>query len=459
MGGLRLPLVRSMTLAVTERCNLRCAYCYVPVTRGRTMDAGVADAAVDLLASHAPPDGTVTLSFFGGEPFLAQPTVRRASERARAIGDGRRRLRLTTTTNGLALDASALELCRASGMELAVSVDGDESADERPFAGGRASAPSLMAKLPAILSLDPGAKLIARMTVTPDNVGSLSRGVRALARSGFRRIFWLPAYEMDWSDEAVRAYGHEMQRIGEWLAAQRSAGASAPELPAWRGIDQRLTRGRAKAACGAGVSSVAVATDGRVLACYRLLSEPDGRSHELGDVARGLTNEAALALFASLDPAGLQPEDGDCGSCTARDGCTHFCPALGLAMRGDANAVPASVCRLMRAAVEGVRASLAGKNRRPKIAWAAAAMVAAASSAACGGDISGGLCFDGGGGGLCPVMSDAAAEASGDGGIVFGGVCDAQDGAPADVQADDVQAQDATDESYGGGICPPPGIC
>jgi sulfatase maturation enzyme AslB (radical SAM superfamily) len=89
MGGPKLPGLRSMTLTVTERCNLRCTYCYMPVTRGRAMDASVADAAVDLLAEHAAADGTVTLAFFGGEPFLAQDTVRRAAERAKPIGDGR----------------------------------------------------------------------------------------------------------------------------------------------------------------------------------------------------------------------------------------------------------------------------------------------------------------------------------------------------------------------------------
>ncbi|HEX7603769.1 MAG TPA: radical SAM protein [Polyangiaceae bacterium] len=457
MRGPRLPVLRSMTLTVTERCNLRCAYCYVPVARGRTMSEGVADAAVELLARHAAPEGTVTLSFFGGEPFLATTLLRRAAERARSVARDGRRLRLTTTTNGLLLDDGALDFCHESGMELAVSVDGDASSTDRPYANGRGSTSDVLANLPAILSLEPGAKLIARMTVTPDNVGELARRVQALARLGFRRIFFLPAYEMDWTDDAVRAFGREHRRIGAWIAAAKRSGAFVPELPTWRGIEARLARGRAKGACGAGVSQVAVATDGRLLACYRLLSEPDADRHVLGDVVNGFTNDEALRHFASLDPADVQPEDGDCASCSARDGCTHSCPALGIAMRGDARAVPRSVCELTRAAVEAVRESMRGSRCRSgaRTAWTFAAVAAVSGAAlACGGSVDGG-------GGLCPALTDAGADAR-------DAATDAEDapsfaydsgGGLCPVQVDaQVDAGDAG--GGGGGIClPPPGVC
>lgn len=441
-----------MTLTVTERCNLRCAYCYVPVERGRTMRSTVADAAVDLLARHAAPEGAVTLSFFGGEPFLARALVRRAADRARSIG----RSRLTATTNATLLDDAAIELCRESGMELAVSIDGDVSATDRPYADGRGSTADVLAKLPAILSLEPGARLIARMTVTPDNVGELSRRVRALGRLGFRRVFFLPAYEMEWPDEAVRAFGSEHRRIGEWLAS----GVRMPELPTWRGIAARLTHGRTKGACGAGVTQVAVAPDGRLLACYRLLSEPPG-GFDLGDVANGFTNDDALQRFAALDPADVQPQDGDCATCSARDGCTHFCPALGIAMLGDPRAVPRSVCELTRAAVEAVRASMPQARRRctSTRAWTAAAVAAAVSSTtlACGAmEPGGGLCpppmvLEAG-----PIVHDGAADAPDAPSMRYdgGGLCPVQPDA-AEVDAEHV-------DGSSGGICPPPpppGIC
>jgi hypothetical protein len=49
------PRLRGLTLTVTERCNLRCGYCYVPVEHGRTMSPEISDGAVDLLLRHAAP--------------------------------------------------------------------------------------------------------------------------------------------------------------------------------------------------------------------------------------------------------------------------------------------------------------------------------------------------------------------------------------------------------------------
>ena len=98
--------LRSLTLTLTERCNMRCSYCHVPSDGGRTMRPEVADAAVDWLMQNG---NDVTLSFYGGEPFVASGLMMRAIERARAAAgaDGKRRLRVLTPTNGLMLSGSS----------------------------------------------------------------------------------------------------------------------------------------------------------------------------------------------------------------------------------------------------------------------------------------------------------------------------------------------------------------
>ncbi|MBI5481602.1 MAG: hypothetical protein HY906_22285, partial [Deltaproteobacteria bacterium] len=51
--------LKQVTLVLTERCNQRCSYCYVPTEAGRTMAPEVVRRSVDLLFDHAPRVGTI----------------------------------------------------------------------------------------------------------------------------------------------------------------------------------------------------------------------------------------------------------------------------------------------------------------------------------------------------------------------------------------------------------------
>lgn len=468
MTGRNLPVLQNVTLTVTERCNLRCGYCYAPVARGRTMTDEVADCAIDLFARHRDPQAKPSLSFFGGEPFLVAPLMRRAIDRARQRVAGE--LRVLTTTNGLALGVEGRALCREQRIDLALSVDGDQSSTTRPFADGRPSAPTLLAKLPELFALD--AALLARMTVTPDNVSDLASNVRALARLGFRRIVYLPDFDAAWSDEAIETWAREHRRIGTWMLGARGAGKPLPDLPSFRGVEARL-RGRSrKKACGAGERIAAIATDGAIYPCYRFVFEEGADECRLGDVKTGRWNDQALARFCGLDPERLRPERRDCASCASRDGCTHFCPATGwLAMR-DPSGVPETVCRLMCAQVEAIRAHLAPRpvRRACRTAFAAAAVVLAATSTsavACGGSVETSTAdagktdasFDGPG--VCPVPVDSSPDMWGGPGVcadiggwedaIGPGVCPI----PVDSTVEDTSFEDAAfEDSWGPGVCP-----
>jgi uncharacterized protein len=472
------PRLRELTLTVTERCNMRCSYCYVPVDRGRSMSPATVDAGVDLLLRHAAPGRRLDLSFFGGEPFLRPDLLERAIVRARAGG---RDVRAALPTNATLLDDERLALCRTHRLDLALSFDGSAAPAERPFVDGSDSAPAVARRLPEALALAPAAKLTARLTVTPANVDSLAENVREAARLGFRSIVFLPAYEAQWTDDAVAAWGREHARIGTWLVGVYGTGRRPPDLPTWRGVEARLVQGKPRRACGAGARLVAADPEGALYPCYRFLYAEGREEFRLGTVHDGFTNHEALALFAALDPSFARPEHGDCADCEARDGCTLFCPALGFWMLRDPLAIPANACRLHRAQVAAIRPYAAVERRpatpgRSRARWAAAAMIAsavtgAAAVAACGdgdnpptdaatdtptGDtgedvIGPGLCpvgadadadDDAGGPGRCPVGTDA--DADGDEDVIGPGVC------PVGPDAD----ADGDEDAIGPGVCP-----
>ncbi len=456
-------MLSSLTLTVTERCNLRCSYCYVPFEEGRVMKPEVVDAAVELLAKHAG-EGETTLSFFGGEPLLASELCRRAVDGARKALDDKRHLRVLMPTNGLELDDETLGWCRSEDVDLALSIDGDAGETERRFADGRPVAEKLLPRVPELLRELPRSRVLARMTVTPANVGRLARNVRALARMGFRRIVYLVAWEEDWSDDAIAAWGREHRRLGTWLVGAHAAGARVPDLPGWRAIEERILLGKPRRACGAGHRIAAVSPEGDLYPCYRLVYRGDDDGVRLGNVHSGFTETDVVARFAEFDPNDVRPEHGDCASCSANDGCTHACPAIGWTMLRDVGRVPAVACRMMREQVAAIRPYAAIARRPTRRPWATALVAAAAVTAigaapACGGSTSStGIAQDGGpggnsgggtsgygGGGMCPVQVEGGID-TGAGGYGGGGIC------PVQVDAGDDGA--ATGGYGGGGICP-----
>ncbi len=382
--------LKGLTLTVTERCNLRCGYCHARRS-ARTMKTDVADAAVDLLMHTAADAENVSLSFYGGEPFLEPALLRRVLARARQQSRPGQHVRCVTPTNGLLLDAAALDLCREHGISLAVSVDGTQGRIDRPLADGGDSTPRLLERISETLARMPSGESLARMTVTPDNVATLCENVKSVARLGFGRIVYQPAWELEWSEAAVDTWCREQHRIVTWLVGARAAGAPAPRLPALEAIEARLRRGKPRRECGAGVRFAAVATDGQIFPCYRFVFEDRARAVRLGDVERGLTFRDVRAELASLPADAQRPEDGTCESCPASDGCTHYCPALGYLLLGDLRAVPRRVCRLMIGQVEAVRHALLrprqSRRRSAPPAWAAAVVAAASalSATGCGG--------------------------------------------------------------------------
>lgn len=69
--------MRSITLELTEKCNLRCKYCiYHPSHPGfrefgkKNMSIDTAKKAIDLLWKHSCNEKTVYVGFYGGEPLI-----------------------------------------------------------------------------------------------------------------------------------------------------------------------------------------------------------------------------------------------------------------------------------------------------------------------------------------------------------------------------------------------------
>lgn len=155
---------RQYVVKVYSRCNLACRYCYVYQMadegwRGQPviMSPPVVRATVRRIAEHVRAHDIRQLKvvLHGGEPLLAGPAfVERFADQLRGALPSRAAAGLVVQTNGTRLDEAMLDVLLRCGVQVGLSVDGDQDASrDRVYPSGRSSYPAVTRAL-ALLGTD-----------------------------------------------------------------------------------------------------------------------------------------------------------------------------------------------------------------------------------------------------------------------------------------------------------------
>ncbi len=322
--------VRSLSLAVAQKCNLACTYCYAAGGEfggpARNMEWEVAKASVDRLVAEAEPGVRINLAYLGGEPlinrYLVQRTTEYAVDQAHANGLS---VGFSITTNGTLLRPEDAAFFEAHGFAVTISLDGvGEVHDKlRPNRGGRGSFDTILKRVEPLLAAQHRMQVGARVTVTPKNM-NLPETLDRFVGMGFHSIGFSPMlaspngqHELNRSD--LDEMLSQMIRCGEVFEAAVIEGRRYP-FSNMAAAMQEIHRGTHRPyACGAGGGYFGVSADGGLFACHRFVEDEAGA---MGDVYDGpdlrrenwLTNRHVHT-------------QSPCGTCWARylcgGGCHH----------------------------------------------------------------------------------------------------------------------------------------
>lgn len=170
--GRRCPV--NVMLAVTNRCNGRCAYCRIPERSPRDMTTAEVERLIDEMKAA----GTVRLGIWGGEPLLRDDIGRLVSY---AAGKG---LYVTLDTNGLLWRERRDEL--RDLRHVMISLDGDRAGHEANRGAGTFD--RVMEALETA-SADPRLKVWTLTVLTKHNLGDIDFVLRTAERLGLRSSF------------------------------------------------------------------------------------------------------------------------------------------------------------------------------------------------------------------------------------------------------------------------------
>ncbi len=325
------PPIHAFSLAVAQKCNMGCTYCYASGgdfgERPQSMPLATAHAAIDRLLEETDPGESVMLAFMGGEPLVNRAVVRQATEYAAEQAAARGvRVRFRITTNATLLTAQDIDLFVDHAFAVTVSLDGVGEVHNklRPLRGGRDSYDHILQRLAPLLAAEGRHEVSARVTVTPRNL-RLVETLKTFVELGFHSVGFSPMLRspsglgrMQGAD--FDALLEQMLACGQHFQRETIAGRRVPFANLASALKE-LHRGTHRPyPCGAGAGYFGVSASGEVAACHRFINDEHG---QMGTLDAGLDRPAQRRWLSERHVHTQEP----CRSCWARylcgGGCHH----------------------------------------------------------------------------------------------------------------------------------------
>lgn len=326
---LKEPPLHALSLAIAQKCNLGCTYCYA--SQGdfggpsKNMSLATALKSVELLINGAAPGDRVHLTFLGGEPLANRAGLREATEHAARLAAERGvKIGYALTTNGTLLTEADGEFFEKHGFAVTISLDGlrEQHDRQRPFKDGRGSFDQIMDRVKPLLVMQRQMQVSVRATVTPDNL-QLREGLDHFLALGFHSVGFSPllrssnnqgelgADELAAMLEAMVECGLEFEK--RVASGQRYAFTNV--VNAMRELHKGTHR---PYPCGAGAGYLGVSADGQLAACHRFVGDEAGA---MGDLENGIDRTKQNIWLAERHVHRQSP----CNGCWARYQCAGGC--------------------------------------------------------------------------------------------------------------------------------------
>jgi uncharacterized protein len=317
------PDALTVWMHITDACNMRCSYCYVPKTsRVMSLEVGraVVDAAIRSARQHHM--HKLILKYAGGEPTLYLTRVlelhRYAGQQVEAAGlqlDG------VILSNGLAWTAERIRAVQLSGLRVMLSLDGLGAAQDaqRTAVNGTPTSGRIRSTLDQMVEAH--IHTVVSITLTnrnleevPDLVDYLLQRQQRFTVNFYRENDCVPAQtDLHLSPDAVKATFDKIYALLE---------AHLPAYPVFGDLLDRVRLDRAHTLpCGVGSSYLVADTQGGFSRCHMTMDHPLADLHH-PDPLRVIEVDLGASHNVRVDL-----KEG-CHNCSWRYGCAGGCPLI-----------------------------------------------------------------------------------------------------------------------------------
>lgn len=234
IGG---KFIRTLTIQVTEDCNMACTYCYQHCKTPKMMSFETAKKFIDLLldadertAKYVKSDEcpAVILDIIGGEPFLNIEVIDQLTDyfieqciiRKHPWGTN---FRIGITTNGLLyFDPRVQEYIRKNRnhLSLSISMDGNRLLHDRARfdKGGNPTYDRVMAAIKHYNEhWGNGKNAGSKVTIAPDNVDYVADAAIEMIEDGYNLVNINCTYEEGWKAEHGAKVYQQLKKVADYV--------------------------------------------------------------------------------------------------------------------------------------------------------------------------------------------------------------------------------------------------
>lgn len=333
-----LPKISGGFLNLTQKCNLKCKYCFV-VQRPLEMDYKTAKDAVDFYAKNSLDNLDVPdVTFFGGEPMLKyDEIIKPLVEYMRSTyGD----YGINLTTNGTLLNEERLKFLSENKINLLLSIDGDKETQDfnRPLHNDKGSFDLIDVEL--ILKYFPNTTM--RATLDTDTVDKLYENYLWAESKGFKSESLIINPFAEWSEEQYEILDAELDKVVNHIKEARKNKVRfmdfneihkmKNEYDLLNKIDGLYFRdaGQDKLACGrCGLGATrygSIGSTGNIYSCQEMTENKECDDFIIGSIYEDFDDTKRYELASKFNTKNVVSEKkGRCDNCMLNKVCDGGC--------------------------------------------------------------------------------------------------------------------------------------
>lgn len=340
--------IRTLTLNVTQICNLHCTYC--AAGGDGTYGDPIAKISVEktlpqlkYFIDKLSPDDYFSIIFLGGEPLLYPAALKQIADYA-AEACARKSVipSFTVITNGTLIDNEVAELLASINANMTVSIDGapEEHDVARPQKNGKGSAELAYAGLSELLKRASDFPSITVHSVFSKSNLEVVKAYTYLREVGVTKFEF--TFDVTESDPAANAkFISEMSQVAK-IAYDIGGEEELRKITMFNGYFDALdNQRRTENHCGTGKSLLSIDANNKVFACPLEV----GKKNELVGENTSLKAESLEALSENL------VEKNNCQTCWARYLCGGGCLFVHKSLTGNKHKKHFSFCERTRSLI------------------------------------------------------------------------------------------------------------
>jgi uncharacterized protein len=272
-------------LLLTEDCNLRCKYCYIP-HNPKKMSIEVIDRTIDLIEDEYLKMGNpVMVHLFGGEPMMERGLILHILNRLKVLRTKYSQIICTIFTNATLFNDEDKVLLAPfkEFLSFNLSIDGCKSChnSSRINISGEETYDKVMEGAHKIYDFMgyhgfPSGKYV----ISPDNISYLVESVKSAISNGNHRLNTTLARDDIWDKESLVMYEKVMDELSLYVIEEMEKGTPiGVDLFTISILDYSYT---SQSYCYAGKGGISIAPNGKIYPCQRMYTS--NSKYIIGDV-------------------------------------------------------------------------------------------------------------------------------------------------------------------------------